>query len=174
MSQDMIELLKSRRSIRSFEDRPIPEDILRTITETALYAPSAMNRQSWHFVVMTDRTELDTLAGLVKDRLKLDDRYRFYHCQALILASNDPVENPMAVDDCACALQNIFLAAHALGVGSVWINQLRHVCDDPEIRAMLTAIGVPPHHAVYGAAALGYPRKPPQEKTIRSDRIIYR
>ena len=174
MSHEMITLLKSRRSIRSFEDRPIPKDILRTIAETALYAPSAMNRQSWHFVVMTDRAELDALAALVKARLNLDERYRFYHCQALILASNDPIENPMAVDDCACALQNIFLAAHALGVGSVWINQLRHVCDDPEIRAMLTTVGVPTHHTVYGAAALGYERKPPQEKTILPDRITYR
>lgn len=45
--------------------------------------------------------------------------------------------------DCACALQNIFLAAKSLGIGSCWINQLGQTCDDPDVRAFLTGLGIP-------------------------------
>ena len=58
--------------------------------------------------------------------------------------------------DCACAMQNIFLAAKSLGIGSCWINQLGQTCDDPDVRAFLMKLGVPENHRVYGCAALGY------------------
>lgn len=167
------ELIKTRRSTRAFENRPIEPAILTEIAESALYAPSAMNRQAWHFTVLTKREEMDALAALVKDALALDERYCFYAPAAFIIASNAR-ENPMGADDCACALQNIFLTAHARGVGSVWINQLRHVCDEPKIRDLLTAYGVPADHAVYGCAALGYPAKPPRDKVISGNRLTYR
>jgi nitroreductase len=60
------------------------------------------------------------------------------------------------MEDNACALENIFLAAHSLGIGSVWINQLRHCCDEAEVRAILEEWGIPEDHVVYGIAALGY------------------
>lgn len=166
------ELIRTRRSIRAFENRPIEPAILTEIVESALYAPSAMNRQTWHFTVLTRREDMDALAALVKEALGLEEGYCFYSPAAFIVASNAR-ENPMGVDDCACALQNVFLTAHAYGVGSVWINQLRHICDEPKVRALLTAYGVPVDHAVYGCAALGYPAKPPREKTIAEGRITY-
>lgn len=169
----LFDLIKTRRSTRAFQARPIEPAILTEIAESALYAPSAMNRQAWHFTVLTKREEMDALATLVKEALGLDDGYCFYRPAAFIITSNAR-ENPMGVDDCACALQNIFLTAHAHGVGSVWINQLRHVCDEPKVRALLTAYGVPADHAVYGCAALGYPAKPPREKTITDGLLTFR
>ncbi len=166
-------LIKTRRSTRSFEDRPIEPQVLTAIAESALYAPSAMNRQAWHFIVLTKREDMDALAALVKEALGLDEGYCFYRPAAFIIASNAR-ENPMGADDCACALQNIFLTAHAHGVGSVWINQLRHVCDEPKTRDLLTAYGVPADHVVYGCAALGYPAAEPREKRILEDRLTYR
>ena len=58
--------------------------------------------------------------------------------------------------DCACAIENMFLAAHSLGIGSCWINQLGTTCDDPEVRAFITSLGVPENHKGYGCVALGY------------------
>lgn len=71
--------------------------------------------------------------------------------------------------DCACALENIFLAAKSLGIGSCWINQLRQTCDDPDVRAFLTKLGVPENHKVYGCAALGYASAdaPVKEKKVK-------
>jgi len=169
----LIDFLRSRRSIRSFADRAIEPDVLKTIVETGLYAPSAMNRQLWHVTVLTKREEMDRLADLTKEALGLDEGYCFYRPAAFVILSNEE-ENAMGRDDCACALQNLFLAAHAFGVGSVWINQLRHVCDEPQIRALLTVCGVPASHKVYGCAALGYPAAEPREKTILEGRVTYR
>ena len=79
----------------------------------------------------------------------------YYHAPTLVIVSNEPTRwwAPM---DCACALQNIFLAAKSLGIGSCWINQLGQTCDDPDVRAFLTRLGIPENHRVYGCAALGY------------------
>ena len=76
------------------------------------------------------------------------------------------------------------LAAHSFGIGSVWINQLRTLCDDPEVRALLDEFEIPSDHVVYGMAALGYPADATQKgnptKSERSglsnktDRRFYR
>ena len=153
MNNEFIELIKTRHSVRSFSDEPIPADVLKTIAETAVYAPSAMNRQCWHFTVLTNRDEMAVLAEALKKAGGLDERYCFYRPAALIIASADR-DVAMGRDDCACALEKIFLAAHALGVGSVWINQLRDFCDVPDVGALLHDYGVADKHAFDGSAAL--------------------
>ena len=103
MNNEFIELIKTRHSVRSFSDEPIPADVLKTIAETAVYAPSAMNRQCWHFTVMTNRDEMAALAEALKKAGGLDERYCFYRPAALIIASADR-DVAMGRDDCACAL----------------------------------------------------------------------
>ena len=75
--------------------------------------------------------------------------------------------------DCACAIENMFLAAQSLGIGSCWINQLGTTCDDPEVREFITALGVPANHKVYGCVALGYPdsKIPMKEKKVKVNTI---
>lgn len=75
--------------------------------------------------------------------------------------------------DCACAIENMFLAAQSLGIGSCWINQLGITCDDPEVREFITALGVPANHKVYGCVALGYPdsKIPMKEKKVKVNTI---
>ena len=75
----------------------------------------------------------------------------------LIIVSNLPPETSLPGADSACALTNMFNAAHALGLGTVWINQLNNCCGDPAVREILTAFGVPTDHVVYGCAAVGHP-----------------
>ena len=100
------------------------------------------------------------LAHRISDSLGRDYQYNFYGPDALILASNAK-DNPHGQADCACALENIFLAAHALGIGSVWINQLNGICDEPAVRAVLTKLQIPENHIVWGMAALGYAEEKP-------------
>lgn len=77
--------------------------------------------------------------------------------------------------DCACALENIFLAATSLGIGSCWINQIGQNCDDPDVRALLTVLGVPENHKVYGCAALGCEPAdaPVKEKKVKAGTITW-
>ena len=66
------------------------------------------------------------------------------------------LDNHNGMADCACALENIFLAAWSMEVGSVWINQLKTICDEPDVREVLRSFGVPEDHVVLGTVALGY------------------
>ncbi len=158
----VINNLLTRRSVRSFTDQPIAKEDLQAIVNTAIYAPSGMNRQTWQFTVVDDA---DTIAHLAKVVGKADDRgpnYDFYKPTAIIIATNHK-DSRHGCPDCSCALQNIFLAAHSLGIGSVWINQLNATCHMPAVRAELTRLGVPTEHVVYGMAALGYAATPVKE-----------
>ncbi|MBO7710830.1 MAG: nitroreductase [Lachnospiraceae bacterium] len=151
----VMEAILSRRSIRKFKTDPVPEEILQDVAQAGLHAPSGMGKKTWHFVVLTNRELIDELAEAI--RLELGrDQYDMYRPSALVIPSNLR-DNPHGKEDNACALENIFLAAHSYGVGSVWINQLQGICDSQRIRPILDRIGVPSDHVVYGMAALGYP-----------------
>lgn len=152
---ETVNTILTRRSIRKFSQKPLSKDILETLAECGLYAPSAMGLQTWKFTVVTDPKRITELSDAVKQVLDRPE-YDMYCPAALIIPSNDK-ESPYGKEDDACALENIFLAARSLGVGSVWINQLQNICDRPEIRRVLNALEIPENHVVYGLAALGYP-----------------
>ncbi len=168
----VIEALLTRRSIRSFTDQVIPPEELQTIATAAIYAPSGMNRQTWQFVVVDDRQTIDRLAALVGKAYGAEEGYCFYRPAAVIIAANHR-ESRHGCADCSCALQNMFLAAHSLGIGSVWINQLNSTCDTPEVRAFLRQLGLKDTHIVYGMAALGYAATPASPPDKRQEAITY-
>ena len=153
MNETMKTIL-TRRSIRRFTDRPIPDEVLRDLVAAAMHAPSGKNLKTWKFTVVTNRALIAKLAEALRVQLGRES-YDMYRPAALLIPSNlrDSAFGP---EDDACALQNVFLAAHAHGVGSVWINQLRGLCDEPAIRAVLRELHIPENHVVYGLAALGY------------------
>ena len=151
---DAIKNILERRSVRKFSDKQIPKEELDLIIKAGLYAPSAMNKQTWQFTVLTRTEDIQELAKAISKQLDREG-YDMYKPTALIIPSNGK-ESKFGRDDNACALENIFLAAWSLGIGSVWINQLHGICDEPEIRALLDKYGVPADHVVFGMAALGY------------------
>ena len=128
---EVIRNLLTRRSVRSFTEEHIKREDLDLIIKTALYAPSGCNMQTWQFTVVTDRLKIQRLAAAVGKALGREG-YDFYSPDVLIIPTNER-ESRWGMEDDACALENIFLAAHSLGIGSVWINQLRGICDEPEI-----------------------------------------
>ena len=144
-----------RRSVRKFSAEPIPQNILEDLAEAGLHAPSGMGKKTWKFTVISNPEIIAELAAVIGQELGRAD-YNMYAPSALIIPSNLR-DSGFGREDDACALQNIFLAAYSYGVGSVWINQMRTICDDPRIRALLTGYGIPEDHVVYGLAALGYP-----------------
>ena len=108
----MNETLKNiftRRSVRSFNDRPIKDEDLDLILKAAVYAPSGMNRQTWQFTAVTNREKIQQLAMLIEK--KLDRKgYDFYRPVAIIIPSNER-DSRWGIEDNACAMENIFLSA---------------------------------------------------------------
>lgn len=165
-----LENILTRRSTRKFLNKPIPEEEMELLVQAALHAPSGRGLQTWQFTVVRKRENIDRLAEAIAKELNREG-YDMYRPQALIIPSNLK-ESPFGKEDDACALENIFLAAHSLGIGSVWINQLQNICDAPEIRSVLESFGIPADHVVYGLAALGYPddEKAPKKRT---GKVVY-
>ena len=160
----VIENILTRRSIRSFEDKKIPREDMELIVKAGQYAPSAMNMQTFQLTVVQNEEVIRKLYTAIPKYMDgLQEGYNFYGCMNLVLIS-DKEGKEIGQMDCACVAENIFLAAHSLGIGSVWINQLRQTSDGPEVRAALTEAGVPADHRVWVIAALGYASAPAQLK----------
>ena len=166
--EQCMELLTTRHSVRHYTDKQISRADLQTIATAGTYAPSAMNRQTWRFTVTQNKALIAELAAAIGSVLERDN-YDLYLPNALIITSNLR-DNHNAAEDNACALQNMFLAAHALGIGTVWINQLKGICDDPRIRPILDRMQIPSDHVVCGMCALGYvaghPRITEKDQTV--------
>ncbi len=154
MMNEVMKAILNRRSVRRYTDQPIPEDVLEAIVDAALHAPSGRGEKTWRFTVVTNKDKIRELAAAISQEL---DRkgYNMYDPTVLIIPSNLR-DSRFGKEDDACALLNIFLAAHSFGIGSCWINQLQGICDTERIRPILSGMGIPEDHVVYGMAALGY------------------
>lgn len=169
---NLINGLLERRSIREYEDKPIPKDILELIVKAGSYAPSAMNGQSWHFTVIQNAgvigritetlkkaSKAEGIPGIISEHVNTPEYAVSYGAPVLIIVSGDRA-HAVSVFGCALAAGNMMLAAYALGLGSCWIHQPNTLTNVPEFRALLSELGVPPGYDVYASLCLGYPAGP--------------
>lgn len=171
-NNQVLEAIKSRRAIRSYEDKPVPESAIQTMLEAAIYAPSAINIQPWKFTIVTNKAEMKRLSDLAKPALiralpdvgdeglvnlkrRLSDpNYNiFYDAPLLVFVSG--AKGRYTIYDCSMAAQNMMLAAYSLGIGSCWIGTAVAIANDPKIKAQL---GVPEDHDVHAAIIFGFPK----------------
>lgn len=190
---EVLDAIRARRSTRSYLTRQIEQEQLEALLEAAVWAPSGGNNQSWLFTAIQNERMLLELNALVREGFQhwtpdddyptkrgakaasqRDDYNFYYHAPTVVIASNKPgYENAMA--DCALALENIFLAAQSIGLGSCYLNQLHWLRGDEGVRGYLYKLGIPREHTICSAAAIGYmgkasaspARKPNTTRIIR-------
>ena len=158
---EVINAILTRVSIRKFTDQRIEDEKLKLIADCAKAAPTGKNRQARKFTVIHSREKIQRLAQTIAKELSRSD-YRIYDCDAILLISF-AADDIYGQCDSSCAIENTYLAAESLGLGAVWINQLR-VCDKPEIRTVLDSFHIPHNHLICGFVALGYPAEKPAPK----------
>jgi nitroreductase len=149
---ETMQAIMTRRSIRAFKDRPVTEAQIKTLLEAAMNAPSAGDGRPWHFAVTTDRAKLDALADAVDEGNAM-----FKQAQAAVLICLDPAKEGFkgfGEQDCSCAAQNLQLAAHDLGLGTVWIAII-HV--PPRVAGCRKVLGVPEHLMPFALFPVGVP-----------------
>lgn len=174
LRNEVLDCILARRSTRHFKQEQIEECQLEALLDAAIWAPSGGNNQSWLFTAIQNKALLLKINELVREGFKTwepDDDYPsklaartnsqnenfnfYYNAPTLIIASNKPnYENAMA--DCSLALENIFLAAQSLGLGTCYINQLHWLRNDVNLRKFLLDLGIPIEHTICSAAAVGY------------------
>lgn len=169
----VMENIKKRRSVRSFDPRPVPRETLAEIIEAGNMAPSGCNVQGWRFVAVVDKPFIRKMADLALPRYKkwmenctnevLKDRRKeidvkepdpvYYEAPAVLFVIGT---SGMTVDlDCAMACENIMLAARSLDIGSCWVFFGQLALDDPQIRE---ALELKQGEKVFGPILLGYPK----------------
>lgn len=164
-----IEVLFARRSIRKYESGSelSPLDI-RQLLEAAMCAPSARNRQPWHFVVITQRNTLQELASQHPYAGML------HSATAAVLVCGCMEEEPeegYIVQACAAATQNILLACHGKGLGAVWLGVHPRTERIEMVRKLLN---VPASILPVSLISIGYPaEKKPRNANYRQSRVHY-
>ena len=156
---EVMQTILNRHSCRTFTDQPIEPEKIDALLTAALWAPSGRNEQSWHFTMITNPEKIQRLASAVREADNRPASYNFFAPAAFFIVSGER-DNRNCFLDGAAAMENVLLAATSLGLGSCWINQVRDVCDNPQVRAILTEYGVPESHIVNASAALGYAAQP--------------
>ena len=161
VKDNAIETIMTRTSIRSFIDRAVSADTVEMLLRAGMAAPTAVNLQPWHFVVVNDRAKIDELGGNGRQS-------QMWHESPLVIVVCGNMEKAMEgvgqafwVQDCSAATENILLAAHALGLGAVWTG-----CYPIEDRVanISQVLGLPEHIIPLCAIVMGYPNESPQPK----------
>lgn len=151
MPMDALSCIMSRRSIRKYEPRGISPDDVDLIVRAAMAAPSAGNQQPWRIIVLNERAVLDGAADTTPyGKMLLEAPL------ALVVASDTrDLKHPgMWQQDCSAAVQNALLAAHALGLGAVWLGYWPKM---ERVTPLKELLGMPEGVEPLAVLAIGHP-----------------
>lgn len=149
-----MEFMESRRSIRSYKQDAVPEDLIRQIVEAGTYAATGRGLQSPIIIAVTDREARDTLSKLNADILGTDAD-PFYGAPVVLIVLADR-SIPTYLYDGSLVLGNLMLAAHALGLGSCWIHRAKEEFDSLEGKQILKNLGIEGDYEGIGHCIIGY------------------
>lgn len=182
VTNETLKVIKQRRSIRQYDARPVPDEMLEAILEAGLYAPSAMNQQKWHFTVVRNKSTLKKMVQITRENLlnsnvpfliqraESDDYHTYYHASTVVIVSRD-MEARFSEFDCVAAAQNIALAAESLGIASCIMTSAGFLFASEKGQEMKGALGIPQGYEHVCSIALGFragerPSAPPRNREV--------
>lgn len=168
---EAMECLLTRRSVRSYQKRQVPREVLDKVLEAGRYAPSAMGRQSAFYIAVQDA---ETVAELSRMNAAVmgADKNPFYGAPTVILAFAVP-GSQNSIEDATLGLGNMFNAAHALGLASCWINRVKEMFATDAGKALLARWGVTEALEGVGSCILGYATDELPAPRERRENVLY-
>ena len=163
---DTLQAIRTRRSIRVYQDKPVPDELTQKLLAAAMQAPSARNQQPWHFVIIDDRAILAEIPPFMPNAaMAAAAPLAVLVCAELALEKSEGYW----VVDCAAAVENMLLAAHALGLGAVWCGVYPR---EPRMQGLRRLVGLPKGVMPHSLVVLGYPgEQVPAEDRYRPERV---
>ena len=164
----MLDAIKNRRACRAFKSDMEKEEKIKEIVDAGLLAPSGMNRQICSILAIRRNSLVNKLRELGQEYANRD----CYYGASTIVLVYGPREAVFTKVDSACILENIFIAAEALGISSCWINQSDEILNTPNGKKLRKKLGLTEDDYVVGSAILGYgDGEKPQPKAKREDLV---
>lgn len=161
--ETVLRTISTRTSVRDYQEREVPAEFIEQMLRAAMAAPSAVNRQPWHFVVVTDRKQLDALAKANPNAAMLAKApLAIVICGDMTKALKGNARE-FWVQDCSAATENLLLAAHALGLGAVWTGTYP---SQERCSAVSQALKLPETIIPLNTIVIGYPaeKNTPKDK----------
>lgn len=160
---ELIEMMRSRRSVRRYTGEAVPEEKLERVLQAGLLSESGKAKRPWEFIVVRDKAALQALSGF---RTVGSDMLRGADCAIVVVA--DTAETDVWVEDCSVAMANMHLMADSLGLGSCWIQgRLREAPDGRTSEEYVrTLLGFPEKYALEAVLSLGISADHPAPHTL--------
>lgn len=165
---NILDVIMNRRSIRKYTGEAVPEEVLQDLLRAGMYAPSAVNKQPWHFILLREKEKLLALSKLHPYASMLPSA-----AAAIVVCGDEQLSNTPAYwpVDCAAATENILLAAHGLGLGGVWLGVYPR---QERISAIAIYFELPAHIHPFSIISLGYPaEKRAMPERYKTERVHY-
>lgn len=153
---EVIKMMKTRRSIRKFKPDALPDEIIEQIAEAGTYAATGKNLQSPTIIAVTNKQLRDRISEMNRKIGGWQEGFDpFYGAPAMLIVLADK-NVPTAVYDGSLVMGNLMLAAHSLGIGSIWIHRAKEEFESEEGKAILAELGITGDQVGIGHCALGY------------------
>ena len=167
----MIELLRNRRSIRSYLDRPVEPEKIELLKEAVLRSPTSRNIDPWEFIFVDDRELLPRLAVCKPHGARFLE-----HAPLGIVVCGDSEASDVWIEDCSIASILVQMVAQSLGLGSCWIQVRNRQYNDRATseRYVQDVLGIPDHIKVESIIAIGYPaevRSPKPTEDLEPEKV---
>lgn len=174
----VLDIIKKRRSIRKYKDKPLQKDTIDLILEAAKYAPTARNLQQLEYKVITNKDLIKKISDRISALLKKErpafqarERPNIFYDAPLLIIITGPKENDWIYSDAALAVQNIMLYATSINLGTCFIGLARFVEKDKEL---MHELNISDDRKVAAAVICGYPDEEPPEKEKRMNAEFFK
>jgi nitroreductase len=180
---ETLKTIAGRYSCRDFYDTPLTEEQVKALAEAALASPSAMNRQPWHVIMITDKALIDELdAEAMKilaaaedksgyERIKSRGGRVYYNAPCMVLAASDG--SSFAALDCGILSQNVALAAHSLGLGSVICGMASIPLNGPQGGEFKKRVKIPDGYSFGMAILVGKAKSAKEPHELDTAKVTY-
>lgn len=174
---ETVDFILTRRSVRKYKPNMISEEELNNIVKCGLFAPSAKNKQNWHFTVITNKDKIEeinqlALEGMAKLGMeKEEDFHVFYHAPVVIVISSK-IEGYSEVN-AGCVVENMAIAANSMGIGSCIIGQTRYMYHQADKADINRVLKIPENYEHDISICLGYPDEEAEAKPRKENVVDY-
>ena len=168
---DVLETIKSRRSIRKYKSDMVPQDKLEKIIEAGTYAATGMGKQSPIIVAVTNKELRDRLSAM-NAKIMGTNTDPFYGAPVVLIVLADK-SRPTYLYDGSLVMGNLMLEAEAQGIGSCWIHRAKEEFESEEGKEILKSLGIEGDYEGIGHCVLGFADVPAPKAAPRKDSYVY-